>query len=441
MLLTMGRSRLAYLSRPIKAHYNSEDWATMDPDSDHGAEQQQGRDEDDSYAQAEAGAGSGAGACSSGADILRDDQGLQLKRSVSPPHMSSGSRTGSLRKAGGHSSSGAAVCGAEMADAEVAKRASSPAVPSEDSVRGSLTLLKTKAGSRRRRSIADIEQQQQQQQVKSNPGVSGDAGVEQEPLTPTSVPFASRGLHNSSTSTAHSTHTAGAAVATVTVDLSAINVLGADDYGQPSPHASRSGSTGAGSSLPAQTFQSADPYGDDAVENSTVPMCRCPDCGRQFREGTSFQKHARVCAKVFLQKRKTFDSTKMRAQAIPELQGHMPPTQRQKSSSSSSTLARSSSARGNALHGGRGSGGKWREQSNAFRDAMRAARDVSQALATGTPLPPPVPSAPDPSLVQCPHCSRRFSSKAAERHIPQVTCLAQRPARIEPLFCYPRILC
>jgi len=26
----------------------------------------------------------------------------------------------------------------------------------------------------------------------------------------------------------------------------------------------------------------------------------------------------------------------------------------------------------------------------------------------------------DPSLVQCPHCERRFNEKAADRHIPQV---------------------
>lgn len=30
-----------------------------------------------------------------------------------------------------------------------------------------------------------------------------------------------------------------------------------------------------------------------------------------------------------------------------------------------------------------------------------------------------VPSEPDPSFVQCPHCSRRFNEQAAERHIPK----------------------
>jgi hypothetical protein len=39
--------------------------------------------------------------------------------------------------------------------------------------------------------------------------------------------------------------------------------------------------------------------------------------------------------------------------------------------------------------------------------------------ANGDPLPPPVVSAPDDSLIPCPHCNRRFNQKAADRHIPQ----------------------
>lgn len=44
----------------------------------------------------------------------------------------------------------------------------------------------------------------------------------------------------------------------------------------------------------------------------------CPDCGRKFNP-SSFQKHAKICAKVFLQKRKVFDSKKMRVADNPEL--------------------------------------------------------------------------------------------------------------------------
>jgi len=44
---------------------------------------------------------------------------------------------------------------------------------------------------------------------------------------------------------------------------------------------------------------------------------------------------------------------------------------------------------------------------------------MTEALASGGPLPEVVPSAPDSSLVPCPHCGRRFNATAAERHIPK----------------------
>lgn len=65
---------------------------------------------------------------------------------------------------------------------------------------------------------------------------------------------------------------------------------------------------------------------------------------------------------------------------------------------------------------------KWRQQSEQFREAIRQARMYQQAKDQGLPtsaLPPPAPSAPDPSLIPCPHCGRRFNENAAERHIPK----------------------
>ena len=73
---------------------------------------------------------------------------------------------------------------------------------------------------------------------------------------------------------------------------------------------------------------------------------------------------------------------------------------------------------------------KWKQDSNAFRDAMRAAREVTKAIATGAPLPPPVNSGPDPNLTPCPHCGRRFNDKAAERHIPQCANIKAKPSRL-----------
>lgn len=56
-------------------------------------------------------------------------------------------------------------------------------------------------------------------------------------------------------------------------------------------------------------------------------------------------------------------------------------------------------------------------------------RKVSAALARGEDIRniPHVPSAPDPSLVQCPCCGRRFSAQAAERHIPRCGGIQAKP--------------
>lgn len=73
----------------------------------------------------------------------------------------------------------------------------------------------------------------------------------------------------------------------------------------------------------------------------------------------------------------------------------------------------------------------WKQQSLAFREAMKAARAVKIAQETGAPLPPVMPSAPDPSLVPCPHCGRRFNQKAAERHIPQCQNIKAKPSSLK----------
>lgn len=46
-------------------------------------------------------------------------------------------------------------------------------------------------------------------------------------------------------------------------------------------------------------------------------------------------------------------------------------------------------------------------------------------------MPDAIPSAPDPSLVQCPHCARRFNASAAERHIPKCTSIKAQPKMLK----------
>lgn len=162
----------------------------------------------------------------------------------------------------------------------------------------------------------------------------------------------------------------------------------------------------------------------------------CPDCGRKFNSGP-YQKHIKICAKVFLQKRKQFDSKKMRIQDNPELVKIL--NQKNKTApggvrgSRANPKAASAAVSHNEQAVAGGGGGKkadWKQQSEAFREAMKAARQVSKAIATGAPLPPPVASAPDPSLMPCPHCGRRFNARAGERHIPQCQNIIAKPTRL-----------
>ena len=77
-------------------------------------------------------------------------------------------------------------------------------------------------------------------------------------------------------------------------------------------------------------------------------------------------------------------------------------------------------------------GSSWRDKSEQFRQAMRAARGVTAAIKAGVnPRDIPMaPSVPDPSLILCPHCGRRFNEKAAERHIPKCQDIRAKPTML-----------
>lgn len=74
---------------------------------------------------------------------------------------------------------------------------------------------------------------------------------------------------------------------------------------------------------------------------------------------------------------------------------------------------------------------KWKAESDSFRQAMRAGKEVTHALATGGPMPEQTMSAPDPSLVPCPNCGRKFNEKAAERHIPLCKSIKAKPTSLK----------
>uniref|UniRef100_A0A7S3VI84 C2HC/C3H-type domain-containing protein n=1 Tax=Dunaliella tertiolecta TaxID=3047 RepID=A0A7S3VI84_DUNTE len=173
---------------------------------------------------------------------------------------------------------------------------------------------------------------------------------------------------------------------------------------------------GTGASYGGAAAYSSDPYGDmaegDADASDRIP---CDSCGRKFAP-EALAKHARVCAKVFANKRKPFNMAKQRLQGTDAASlhrtGRPPVAARPNSRMQSAQPARQPGGAASSMP-------KWKAQSEALRQAMAANRQVTAALARGESLRnlPPPPSIPDPSFIQCPHCGRRFNQQAAERHI------------------------
>jgi hypothetical protein len=190
-----------------------------------------------------------------------------------------------------------------------------------------------------------------------------------------------------------------------------------EDYGNSS-HAA----IASHNAPPSREHQQPSPSPFDSEGISSGDQLECPDCGRKFNP-IPYEKHIKICAKVFLQKRKAFDSKKMRIADNPELLK----IQQEKKKEERVTKKKKAPVREEQVVGGGDKGGKWKEQSNAFREAMKHARLVAQAEKNGGPMPVMVASAPDPSLVPCPNCGRTFNERAAERHIPQCKNIKAQP--------------
>jgi len=172
--------------------------------------------------------------------------------------------------------------------------------------------------------------------------------------------------------------------------------------------------------VPVQTWQAAKPQAlppaayndfDVAADGSDFDLRVCPDCDRKFRP-EALARHIGICKKVFIQKRKVFDSKKMR------LTGEEDAEVRRKSSSLGTATTRQAGA------------SKWKQDSIAFREAMRGAREYEAAVDAGMP-PPMRESIADPTYVQCPTCTRRFSQTAGERHIPLCKNIKAKPTALK----------
>lgn len=144
------------------------------------------------------------------------------------------------------------------------------------------------------------------------------------------------------------------------------------------------------------------------MEGERVP---CATCGRSFAPA-ALARHNRICSRTFGIQRRQFD---IAGQRRAEGAAPLPRAER-----------RTAEVRPAQNH--------WRAQSEAFRQAMRAGRQVQAHLAAGRPvqdLPPPPPVAAElDHRIECPYCGRRFNRDVAERHIPRCANIAARPQRL-----------
>ncbi|KAM6900532.1 zinc finger C2HC domain-containing protein 1A [Xenentodon cancila] len=116
------------------------------------------------------------------------------------------------------------------------------------------------------------------------------------------------------------------------------------------------------------------------------------------------ERHAKICQKSTVKRRKVFDSSRQRAEGtdIPTLKPIKPKSQSSAACEKAEPPKKSSN---------------WRKKHEDFIATIRAAKTLTQVMKDGGPLPPPPPPTYDPDYIQCPYCQRRFNESAADRHI------------------------
>eukprot|EP01063_Lacrimia_lanifica_P014929 TRINITY_DN2151_c0_g1_i4.p1 TRINITY_DN2151_c0_g1~~TRINITY_DN2151_c0_g1_i4.p1 ORF type:complete len:885 (+),score=216.08 TRINITY_DN2151_c0_g1_i4:120-2657(+) len=147
--------------------------------------------------------------------------------------------------------------------------------------------------------------------------------------------------------------------------------------------------------------------GDPEEYGGSVDLVPCSICGRRFA-AERLAKHENVCRKTSTKKRRVFNSTRHRTEGTDAAQfAHKVP--------SASTTEKKES-------------GAWKSKSNAFREAMKQAREVKECMAAGKPLPPPAYTREeDDTRTPCPHCGRKFAPDVADRHIPKCAGTINKP--------------
>uniref|UniRef100_A0A452RE11 Zinc finger C2HC-type containing 1C n=1 Tax=Ursus americanus TaxID=9643 RepID=A0A452RE11_URSAM len=181
---------------------------------------------------------------------------------------------------------------------------------------------------------------------------------------------------------------------------------------EPSEERSQS-SEGPGSALQGSTSNSSLSRAPDSSVSSCSAegpeLGECSHCGRKFLL-LRLERHSNVCIRMQGSKRKVFDSSRARAKGT-ELEQYL-------NWKGPASVKAEPPQKSN-----------WRQKHESFIRTLRQAREVQQVIAKGgnpSDLPPILP-AENPDYIQCPHCSRHFAPKVAERHISKCKTIKNRP--------------
>jgi len=148
------------------------------------------------------------------------------------------------------------------------------------------------------------------------------------------------------------------------------------------------------------------------------PLVPCPDCGRKFKEDR-LDRHIKICQKVFVQKRKQFNSAANRLGELDNANALIENAKQIEKEKEMHKENKGSVKKDKAVP-------KWKAQSLAFRQAILAAKgaggdaeaqEKADALQAELNEVNEANGGADAGMTKCPHCGRTFNKEAGERHI------------------------
>ena len=169
---------------------------------------------------------------------------------------------------------------------------------------------------------------------------------------------------------------------------------------------------------------SAAPPRDAPARQDVGQLVECRSCGRKFAEDR-LAKHEKVCEKVFVQKRKAFDVKAMRAEGTDNAkyvrEQQLQEKRAAKMDGRGGASAKPSSFDDRPAVGAAGKKPKWKAESEQFRAAMKAAKQITEAQKAGIDIRTLKIDTggyeEQDDRVPCPHCGRKFAAITAGEKI------------------------